>query len=258
VVGRPVSVSPGAKRWPCGAYEEDGRAIVVTGGVGTSGLPVRLRAPPEIVIVTLARALPTIPEPILARLQSAYADPRRAYHTMRHVRQSLALLNEVEDLDPDVAKILFYALWWHDAVYDPKRTDNETRSADMAARDLKAMGESRAVIREVTRLIRLTAGHKVEEGDEAGALMVSIDLAILGSSPGEYDGYVGAIRREYAHVPNEAYRLGRTMVLNGFLDSPTIYPDPTFAERFEEQARENIARELEALSPTPEAEEDKK
>ena len=52
-IGRPFTAGPGSARWPCGAYDEGGRKLYVTGGVGVSILPARLRAPPEIVVVTL-------------------------------------------------------------------------------------------------------------------------------------------------------------------------------------------------------------
>lgn len=52
-IGRPVLPSPASHRWPCGLYDEGGRKLFVTGGVGVSILPVRFRAPPEIVVVTL-------------------------------------------------------------------------------------------------------------------------------------------------------------------------------------------------------------
>jgi len=53
VFGRLVHASPASEAWPCGLYDEGGRKLFVTGGVGVSILPVRFRAPPEIVIVTL-------------------------------------------------------------------------------------------------------------------------------------------------------------------------------------------------------------
>lgn len=53
VFGRLVHASEGAKRWPCGLYDEGGRKLFVTGGVGVSVLPVRFRAPPEIVLLTI-------------------------------------------------------------------------------------------------------------------------------------------------------------------------------------------------------------
>jgi predicted MPP superfamily phosphohydrolase len=53
VVGRLVHASRMSERWACGLYDEGGRKLFVTGGVGVSILPVRFRAPPEIVILTL-------------------------------------------------------------------------------------------------------------------------------------------------------------------------------------------------------------
>ena len=53
VLGRQVHASRAARRWGCGAYVDRGRHLFVTGGLGVSILPVRFRAPPEIVIVTL-------------------------------------------------------------------------------------------------------------------------------------------------------------------------------------------------------------
>ena len=53
LVGRLVHVSPGAERWPCGLYEDRGGWLYVSGGVGTSILPVRFNQPPEIAVLTL-------------------------------------------------------------------------------------------------------------------------------------------------------------------------------------------------------------
>ncbi|MDX2233004.1 MAG: metallophosphoesterase [Hyphomonadaceae bacterium] len=53
LAGRLMHASAGAARWPCGAYDEGGRKLYVTGGVGVSILPVRFNQPPEIVLLTL-------------------------------------------------------------------------------------------------------------------------------------------------------------------------------------------------------------
>lgn len=57
-VGRLVHASEMSERWPCGLYDEGGRKLFVTGGVGVSILPVRFRAPPEIVVLTLRAPAP--------------------------------------------------------------------------------------------------------------------------------------------------------------------------------------------------------
>jgi predicted MPP superfamily phosphohydrolase len=55
VLGRLVHASRASARWSCGLYDEGGRKLFVTGGLGVSILPVRFRARPEIIVVTLRR-----------------------------------------------------------------------------------------------------------------------------------------------------------------------------------------------------------
>jgi predicted metal-dependent HD superfamily phosphohydrolase len=181
-------------------------------------------------------------------LEAAYAEPHRRYHTRRHIEQCLALLDAVPDLSEGERRVLTWAIWWHDAIYDPKAADNEARSAELARQGLRELGASLHERDEVARLIGLTAGHSVEPGDRLGEILVSIDLSILGAAPQDYDAYARAIREEYAHVPEDLWRAGRGRVLQHFLDAPVIFPDPAFAGRFEAQARANLSRELASLN----------
>lgn len=181
-------------------------------------------------------------------LERAYSEPGRRYHTRRHIEQCLALLDQVPELMDSERQVLEWAIWWHDAIYDAKASDNEAKSAEMAKADLRDLGASIHQRDEVARLIRLTAGHQVEEEDRLGEILVSIDLSILGAAPADYDTYAIAVREEYAHVPEEAWRAGRARVLQHFLDAPVIYPDPDFRSRLETQARENLSRELASLA----------
>ncbi|HYE44808.1 MAG TPA: phosphohydrolase [Caulobacter sp.] len=181
-------------------------------------------------------------------LEAAYAEPHRRYHGRAHIEACLRELASVPDLSERDRRLLTWALWWHDAVYDPMRADNEEASAEMARRDLAGMGADPADIEEVVRLILLTKGHAVAEGDRLGALMVSIDLSILGAEPAAYDEYAAGVREEYGHVPEEAFRAGRGRVMRRFLEAPVLYADPAFRSRLEESARANITREVAALS----------
>lgn len=52
-VGRPVVPSKFGQRYAMGRIVEDERHLFVSGGVGTSIIPVRFRVPPEIVLLTL-------------------------------------------------------------------------------------------------------------------------------------------------------------------------------------------------------------
>ncbi len=182
------------------------------------------------------------------RARAAYAEPGRHYHSERHLDDCLAKLDGVADLSERERRLLHWAILWHDAVYDPERNDNEQRSAELARRELAACRVADDDAAEVSRLILLTKGHQVEADDALGALLVSIDLSILGSQPDEYEAYAQAVREEYRHVPDGAWRIGRAAVLQSLLSAEPLYPDPRFRERLEAQARRNLAMELKSLS----------
>ena len=182
-------------------------------------------------------------------LIARYREPHRRYHTVAHIEDCLAQVAASTDLGPADRDLLEAAIWFHDAIYNPTRHDNEVESARLARERLAIAGESESFVDEVERLILLTAGHCVEPGDRLGARLVSIDLSILGAEPERYDAYAVAIREEYAHVPDAAYRAGRAAVMGRFLESPRLFADPVWADRYEARARENIRREIEALAP---------
>lgn len=175
-------------------------------------------------------------------LVARYAEPHRAYHTLDHVADCLHWLDEVRPLlaRPDEAE---WAIWFHDAVYDPQRADNEERSAALAAEALTALAVDAAVGARVADLIRLTS-HTTDALTADGAVVCDIDLAILGAPPQRFEQYDAAIRQEYAWVPEAIFRRERERVLAGFLDRPRIYHTFVMSEKCERRARVNIAQLL--------------
>ena len=175
-------------------------------------------------------------------LGTAYTAPSRHYHNLAHIEDCLGALARVENLSPLEREILSAAIWWHDVVYDATRADNEELSAQLAEQHVRL-----DIRQEVGRLIRLTKTHDVQPDDRLGAILISIDLSILGAEPPRYDAYAAAIRQEFIHVPEDDYRAGRARVLSQFAARPVIFPDAAFAARYDRQARENLARELASL-----------
>jgi predicted metal-dependent HD superfamily phosphohydrolase len=175
-------------------------------------------------------------------LVAAYTAPGRHYHNLAHIEDCLGALARVEDLSSLERDTLSEAIWWHDVVYDPTRADNEELSARLAEQHVRE-----DLRQEVGRLIRLTRTHDVQPDDRLGAILISIDLSILGAEPARYDAYAAAIRQEFIHVPEADYRAGRAKVLSQFARRPVIFPDAAFAARYDRQARENLARELASL-----------
>lgn len=176
-------------------------------------------------------------------LDQRYGEPHRRYHTRAHLVAVLDLVDELAGHadDPDSVRI---AAWFHDAVYDPERADNEERSARLAARMLADTDLPDAVVARVVRLVELTATHAPEEGDRDGQVLCDADLAVLGAEPEQYAAYAAAVREEYAFVPDEFFRAGRAEVLSGLLALPRLFHTPAARERFEERARDNVRTEL--------------
>ena len=185
------------------------------------------------------------PAPIFAKLQRAYHEPHRVYHDARHLADCLKQFDCVRDqaIAPMQVEI---AIWYHDAVYDPRATDNEARSAALARRDLQAARMLPSRIEMIDDLIMATKHDGAAETPDA-ALLVDIDLSILGRSREEFEHYDRTIREEYAWVPEDQYRAGRSAVLERFLARPAIYSTPWFKARYELAARRNLALALEQL-----------
>jgi predicted metal-dependent HD superfamily phosphohydrolase len=176
-------------------------------------------------------------------LVAAYTASGRHYHNLTHIEDCLSALTRVENLSPLDREILSEAIWWHDVIYDATRSDNEELSARLAEQNVREN-----LRQEVGRLIRLTKTHDVQPDDRLGAILISIDLSILGAEPARYDAYAAAIRQEFIHVPERDYRAGRAKVLSQFAARPVIFPNAAFAARYDRPARDNLARELASLS----------
>ena len=193
-----------------------------------------------------AAAVARIGDDLLAR----WHEPQRYYHTAEHLQGVLWVIEEQAATARDLDAVRL-AAWFHDAVYDPRRVDNEEASALLAEASLPELHIEPARVAEVARLVRLTASHDPMPGDRNSGLLTDADLAILAATPEAYRTYTVAIRREYAHVPEAAFVTGRTAVLRNLLDLPWLFHTPVLRERWEEPARANIAWELAGLSTNP-------
>ncbi|MFI6814718.1 metal-dependent phosphohydrolase [Nonomuraea sp. NPDC050328] len=176
-----------------------------------------------------------------AELLARWAEPHRRYHDRAHLRAVLEALDEL-----GATREVRLAAWFHDAVYEGRPGWDEERSAQLAQALLPRCGLGPESVAEVARLVRLTAAHdQVRPGDRNGEALCDADLAILASPA--YDAYASAIRQEYAHVPDEAFRQGRAAVLRRLLAVPRLYRTETGHERWERAARANMTAELTRL-----------
>ena len=175
-------------------------------------------------------------------LQQRYGEPHRAYHTLQHLRECLAAFESVRMLAQRPHEVEM-ALWFHDAVYEVRRSDNEAVSADWARAVLLEAGVPAEAADRVHALV-LATRHAVAPTDADEMLLVDIDLGILGADEARFAEYELQIRQEYRHVPGWLFRRKRREVLRSFLDRPRLYGTAHFHGRLEERARANLRRAI--------------
>lgn len=182
---------------------------------------------------------------VLGELIARYSEPHRKYHTTRHLDECFAKFDELraEAIHPEEVEV---ALWFHDAIYDTKRQDNEAKSADWARKTARAANLPADVGERIHKLILATRHDAVpQEPDEK--LLVDVDLSILGETPERFDEYERQIREEYSWVPSIVFRSKRRKILRGLLARASIFNTRRFIEAYEAQARENLERSIKRL-----------
>ncbi|MEZ5966587.1 MAG: hypothetical protein R3F56_22310 [Planctomycetota bacterium] len=173
---------------------------------------------------------------LVLELTRRYTEPHRRYHDIRHIAQMLAWGMEVGLDDAQV-----WAIWFHDAVYDPRRPDNEEQSAVLAERCLLASGHGQDLVNVVTQIVRDTRTH-TPTVRESG-LVLDLDLGTLALPWDAFCNNTAAIRGEYAHVDDASFATGRRRFMAGLLERPRLFFTP-WGEKREATARANITRFL--------------
>lgn len=200
--------------------------------------------------MTAPDSLAEVPADVLDELRARYGEPQRAYHSWAHIEALMRWFGEVRPQLHDPEAVL-YAVLFHDAVYDPARSDNEPASATllrerMTGRLPPETLERAAVLIEATQRHAVPAGLSAEAASDA-ALFLDMDLSILGAPQPVFDRYEADVRTEYAHVPEPLFRAGRARILTGFLERERLYVSAWGRERFEAGARANVRRSITQL-----------
>jgi predicted metal-dependent HD superfamily phosphohydrolase len=181
--------------------------------------------------------------PLREALLARYGEAHRKYHTLQHLGEVLAQFDAVQGLAIHPAEVEV-ALWFHDAVYDLKRSDNEERSADWAQAAALESGAAAEAGGRIHQLVMATRHAQAPVGADA-QLLVDIDLSILGAGRERFAEYELQIREEYGHVPRWLFKRKRSAVLRAFLARPRLFSTPHFHAALEAAARTNLQAALE-------------
>ncbi|WP_298756107.1 hypothetical protein [uncultured Psychroserpens sp.] len=180
-------------------------------------------------------------------IEKHYASKNRYYHNLTHIYHMLVQAKDIthEIIDYDVFR---FAIWYHDIIYKATKKNNETKSAEFAQKSLKLFNFDEKRIKNVVILIKSTQNHDIvlQENND-NAFFLDIDLSILGTDWDIYQTYIKNIRKEYAIYPDFMYKRGRKEAMQHFLKRKSIYFTQLYRDKFEQQARQNIEKEISLL-----------
>jgi len=173
-----------------------------------------------------------------------HAQNKCAYHDWSHVRDLIFTWHSMGLGELRLETCL--AIQFHDAVYDPRRGDNEEQSVAFM-RSLLSDKFPEDVLARVEGMILATKHH--ESPDLETQLFLDLDMSILGRQWEAFSAYCDKIRAEYAFVSDADFEKGRRGFFQRTLARPNIFLTEVFRARFETQARSNISRYLEGETP---------
>lgn len=187
--------------------------------------------------------------PIATALRSRLDEPWRAYHVWAHPMAMLDRLVEADHAgvrihDP-VAAVGFCL--WHDSIYDPRAEHgrNEELSAVLCETEMSHIAGPVSVA-SAAAATRATATHRLPDATTCpdGAILLDVDLSILGADEDAFWEYERGIAYEYAHVPQHVRNEVRSGILTRFLERDRLYLTDWAHERWDARARANLAASI--------------
>lgn len=180
-----------------------------------------------------------------SEINTNYSNTNRYYHNLEHLEDLHRQLTQVKDSIKNWQIILF-TLYYHDIVYKSTKKNNEKKSAELALKRMTQIGVNEIDVKLCFEQIIATKTHAPNSNSDTN-FFTDADLSILGRKPNDYKNYCKNIRKEYLIFPDFIYNKGRKKVINHFLSMETIFKTEEFYDQYENQAKENLKEELEAL-----------
>ena len=187
---------------------------------------------------------------ILSDLRGRYAEPHRICHDWARVAEMLAM---AEDLAHAIAErgAFIVAVLFHKSIFDRRLPDWAERSAALMHKALGARWPAPMLARAEALILAVAVQELPPTRDASlrgdAALLLDIDNAVLGEAPARFDAHEAAFRREYAHLPDDAYAAGRAASLEMLTWRERVYLTDRFYLEREKPARRNIERAVASL-----------
>ncbi|BFO66831.1 hypothetical protein [Chryseobacterium sp. KCF3-3] len=178
-------------------------------------------------------------------IETRYSEKGRHYHNLLHLENMFKELDAVKMNIADFTALSF-SVFYHDVIYDATSKANEEKSAAKVEKRLTELHINQDKISLISAQILATKSHQRSDNEDTNYLL-DADLSVLGKDFKTYSEYTQNIRKEYSIYPDFLYKPGRKKVLKHFLELESIFKTEYFKEKYEAQAKENIAAELQLL-----------
>src|SRR5215468_8669285 len=113
-------------------------------------------------LASMYASAPSLIESLFNSLVEHYSEKDRAYHNLSHIQSLLSLSESLSDKIQN-RDALYFAVWFHDVIYDTKRSDNEEKSAEFAAEALASLGVPEQTNAIVQEMILATKHHRADD-----------------------------------------------------------------------------------------------
>jgi predicted metal-dependent HD superfamily phosphohydrolase len=178
-------------------------------------------------------------------IEKSYSNENRYYHTLQHLHHLLEQLIDIKTEIKEWDTVLF-SLYYHDIIYNSLKSDNEEKSAEFAEKRMAQLSVCNINIENCKQQILATKSH-FEHSDSDTNYFTDADLSILGQDWETYSEYFKNVRKEYSIYPSLIYNPGRKKAMKHFLAMNRIFKTDYFFHKFEQQAKQNIQKEVEML-----------
>lgn len=144
-------------------------------------------------------------EEIVNDILSKWNEPHRYYHNIDHLNYLLNRISSINDLSDIDKDILIISSYFHDIVYNPKKSNNEEKSIEL----LNEYTQIPLDIRNKCSLIIKDTSSSEIPTDELSKLFWILDREIINTDIGDLIDYEHKIFKEYQFVPYDIYKKKR-------------------------------------------------
>ncbi|KAF6217360.1 hypothetical protein GE061_001714 [Apolygus lucorum] len=203
----------------------------------------------------LTKDLPPAKDEWWTKIVASLNGPSRKCHNFDYLAQKFALYQTVKHLVRN-GRAIEFALFFSYIEYGPMSANAHETNIQHFKQFASECGISLEdeLVKDTLVLLECNSSCMTDEHTKEGAFgnedkhyFLDLDMAVLGSDPDTYNQYWQNEKEENDIIPEAMYNSFRAKVLKTFLQIPNIYATKEFRDKYEENARANLQRDVSNL-----------